>query len=401
MKVCMVAYAQYCHDARIKAYVQSLSRSGVSVDLLMVREPGKGGSERIGENRIFYQTNQYRGDNPLQYAWSYFKFFLATVVRLSLLGLKERYTAVHVHNMPNVLVFAAIVPKLLGAKIVLDVHDLMPANYLAKFGGSSSRPMFKALIIEQWVSAVMADHVICADHLQKQFLESECGIPADKLVAILNLPNEDIFRRVPRTESGGRFRLVYHGTIARRLGIDIMLRAVAKASKEVPVHLSVYGSGDFLPDALRLSEELQLPDHVYFSKSFFPVEKIPEIVGGMDAGIIANRRTLACERYMLPVKLLEYVYLGIPVIAPRLEIIQKYFDETMLRFYEPEDVDELARAIVALCRSDEERRRLTRSAATFYQKFSWQRQADEYVRLIAGSAATASGRVVQTGARRV
>ncbi|MFP5227824.1 MAG: glycosyltransferase, partial [Acidobacteriota bacterium] len=88
------------------------------------------------------------------------------------------------------------------------------------------------------------------------------------------------------------------------------------------------------------------------------------------------------DRYMLPVKLLEYVYLGIPVVAPRLEVIQYYFDETMLRFYEPEDVEEMANAIVALYRSREERELQARSALRFYQQYNPQAQAELYLRLM-------------------
>src|SRR5207247_8680052 len=55
-------------------------------------------------------------------------------VRLSTLHVKRRYDVVQVHTMPDFLVFAALIPKLLGAKIILDVHDLMPELYAAKFG---------------------------------------------------------------------------------------------------------------------------------------------------------------------------------------------------------------------------------------------------------------------------
>jgi glycosyltransferase involved in cell wall biosynthesis len=112
------------------------------------------------------------------------------------------------------------------------------------------------------------------------------------------------------------------------------------------------------------------------------VEQIPEIVTGMDLGIIGNRRNLACDKYMLPVKLLEYVYLGVPVIAPRLEIIMRYFDESMIRYYAPENVDEMAEAIVDLHGNAAERSRLARAATDFYRIHNIQVQAKTYLELM-------------------
>ena len=385
MRVCMVAYALYLNDARIKAYVTSLERSGATVDVLVVHEPGKARLERTGRTRIIHLTSQYRGSNVLRYVWSYLSFIVVSAIVLSYLSIRKRYDAVHVHNMPNLLVFAATIPKLLGAVVLLDVHDLMPPNYMAKFDVREDHWLVRCLILEQRLSGLMADYVFCADHSQKEFLELACEIPGRKLVVILNLPNEDLFKPVAKSRSAGRFELVYHGTIARRLGIDVMLAAIAKVPAEVPVHLSVYGSGDFLSEARRLVKELHLEQRTYISGAFFPVEMIPEMVGGMDLGIVGNRRTLACDKYMLPVKLLEYVYLGIPVVAPRLAIIRRYFDEDMVKYYNPEDSSDLARCVVELYYSREERQQLAKKALVFYDQHNWRQQAEAYLRLLSGT----------------
>jgi glycosyltransferase involved in cell wall biosynthesis len=286
--------------------------------------------------------------------------------------------------MPNALVFAAIVPKMLGARLILDVHDLMTVNYMAKFHSKETDLPVRVLKLEQRISAMFADHVVCADHNQQDYLVEHCGVARRKITVLLNLPNEELFGPRPAEiqKTGGAFRIVYHGTIARRLGIDLILRAMAKATQQVPAELWMYGAGDFLPEAIALSAELGLQDCVHFSGSFFPVEQIPHFVTGMNLGIIGNRRNLACDKYMLPVKLLEYVYLNVPVVAPRLDVIQRYFDETMLRFYDAENVDQMALAIVELYNDKEERERLARSASMFYQKNNIRAQGNRYLDLI-------------------
>jgi glycosyltransferase involved in cell wall biosynthesis len=380
----MLAYAHYLNDARIKSYVRTLEGAGHRVDVIALRTQGESSREIGPTGTIFRVMDKYQGQSTVMYACSYLLFFVKALILLAYRCLSNRYEAVHIHNMPNALVFAAVVPKILGARLMLDVHDLMTVNYMAKFHvGESSFPV-RVLRMEQWFSSLFVDQVFCADHNQKDYLVQQCGIPREKIAVLMNLPNVELFCPVAAKKKDGVFRMVYHGTIAHRLGIDLILRAVAKAAERVPVEMCIYGSGDYLPDALTISSQLHLEDKVHFSKTFFPVEKIPEMVSGMNMGIIGNRHNLACDKYMLPVKLLEYVYLGVPVLAPRLEVIARYFDDTMIRFYEPENVDEMADAIVQLFNNREERERLATAASSFYQKYSIKVQGDRYLDLITG-----------------
>jgi glycosyltransferase involved in cell wall biosynthesis len=260
----------------------------------------------------------------------------------------------------------------------------MTVNYMAKFGASERNLPVRLLKAEQRIAAMFADHLFCADHNQQDYLIEHCGIAREKITVLMNLPNTRLFgAMVPKEQSTGRpFRIVYHGTIAHRLGIDLMLRAMEKVTAEIPAELWIYGTGDYLPEVLELSTKLGLDSRVHFSRSFFPVERIREIVSGMDLGVVGNRRNLACDQFMLPVKLLEYVYLGVPVVAPRLSIIQRYFDDTMIRFYEPENEQQMAAAIVELYRSKDQRERQTQAAASFYQRHNMRAQAEQYLNLL-------------------
>jgi glycosyltransferase involved in cell wall biosynthesis len=385
MTVCMLAYAHYLNDARIKSYVRILEGQGHQVDVIALKADGEAAVEALAAGTIFRVMSKYQGTSTLLYVWSYLKFFFKSSLLIARRSFRHRYDVVHVHNMPNALVFAAIVPRMLGAKVLLDVHDLMTANYMAKFKGRENDLTVKVLKVEQWLSAMFADQVFCADHNQQDYLAEHCGVSAEKITVLMNLPNVELFRPVMKEKKSEMFRIVYHGTIVHRLGIDLIVRAMAAVADRVPAELWVYGSGDYLPEALALSSELGLNKKVHFSRKFFPVEQIPEIVAGMDLGIIGNRRNLACDRYMLPVKLLEYVYLGVPVVAPRLDVITRYFDDTMIRFYEPENVEQMADAVIKLCNDREERERLAHTASTFYQKYNFKAQADVYLDLLAGS----------------
>lgn len=385
-KICMVAYAKYSYDARMKAYAKTIERQGGMVDIFVLREEGKKNFEQIGNSRIFYLTNKYQGSNGVIYLFSYLWFFLKAFVKISFMFIKEKYSAIHVHNMPNFIIFTALLPRILGARVILDVHDLMTVSYMAKFHTSADNFIVRCLIFEQKISAMFASYVLCADHNQKNYLESVCKIPNKKIIVMMNLPNEEIFQPVERmNHNNDKFRLIYHGTIAKRLGIDIMLEAISKIGDQIPIHLSIYGSGDFLEEAVSISDKLNLGEKVYFSKSFFPTEMVPKLVSGADLGVIGNRKSLATDRFMMPGKLLEYVFLRIPVVAPRLEIIESCFDEGMIKYYEPENVNDLARCILELYKSPQERESLVNKASTFYEKRSWKTQGEEYLKLLSSN----------------
>lgn len=378
----MLAYAHYINDARIKNYVRTLEDQGHSVDVIALRCDGEAAVDERPSGTTFRIMDKYQGGSSLMYVWSYLMFFLKSSFFLTRRSFGRHYDVVHIHNMPNTLVFTAIVPKILGARLMLDVHDLMPVNFMAKFNAKNDSFTVTLLKIEQRLSAMFANHVFCADHNQQDYLVEHCGIPRKKITVLLNLPNVDLFHRITVAKKDDTFRIVYHGTIAHRLGIDLIIRAMAMVTERIPAELWIYGSGDYLPEALALTSQLGLEEKIHFSRTFFPVEQIPEIVCGMDLGIIGNRRNLACDKYMLPVKLLEYVYLRVPVIAPRLGVIARYFDGTMVRYYEPENVEQMADSIIQLFHYPQERQRLVESALSFYQKNNIKAQADRYLDLL-------------------
>lgn len=386
MNVCMLAYAHYLNDARIKSYVRTLEDQGHRVDIIALRSDGEASVERREAGSIFRIMDKYQGRRSLMYVVSYLAFIVKAAFFLTRRSISGRYDVIHVHNMPNALVFAAAIPKMYGARLILDVHDLMTANYMVKFGINEKSLVIRGLKLEQWVSAAIVDRVLCADDNQKEYLIEECGIAESKITVLLNLPNVNLFKAVNAERKSDSFRVVYHGTIAHRLGIDLILMAAAKAASRVPLELWVYGAGDYLEEAIELAKRLEIDHAVHFSRSFFPVERIPEIVSGMDVGIIGNRRNLACDKFMLPVKLLEYVYLGVPVIAPRLQVIARYFDESMLRFYEPENVEQLADSLVELFHDKPQRERLSSAALGFYRKNNIQAQAERYLELVKPAA---------------
>ena len=377
---CSIVYM----DARVKSYIRALADKGYHVDVISLKEK-KSDKFRVSENNFvnYRVATRYIGGSVLNYFVYYFLFSIKAFLLVSCLSITRKVRVVHYNNLPNFPIFAAIVPKLLGAMMILDNHDLITAVFFSKFANDSKNWIVNSILLsEQNISMWFADRIITADHYQKDFLIN-VGIPSKKITVILNLANEKLFKpnNVQRTDQ--EFKLVYHGTISERLGIDIAIEAV-NISKDRIANLKFHliGKGDFLDHCAQLVDYYAITENIFLSKCFYPVEQLSDIISKMDVGVIPNRKTQATDKYMLPVKLLEYVYMQKPVIAPRLKIIERYFDETMIKYFEPENVEDLARCIVELYENPEERKSLVNKANKFIKKYNWKTQEKEYLKLI-------------------
>jgi glycosyltransferase involved in cell wall biosynthesis len=371
-KICMVAYTNYLSDARPRREAEALTRRGDQVDFIALGEKDRPAVETVQGVRVFrVKQLRYRGGGGLSYGLAYLRFLVAATCKLLALFRKERYDFVYVHSMPDLIVLVGLIPKLFGARIVLNIHDMMPELYMSKFGISEKHPLIRMLAFQEQFSIWLADKVICVHDPHRDVLVRR-GAPKGKITVLPNVPDPLVFRNDgPAPVAGGVFRIVYHGTIARRLGLDIGVRAFAKIADACPgACFEIFGDGDAGQDLEDRIAASGVKDRVHFSRKMFRVESIAQMIQGASVGLVPNRRDVATN-YMLPVKLLEYVHLGIPVIAPRLLAIQYYFSEDQVAYYEPGDVDELAACIKSLYDNPAERAELAQKSSEFAQRLSW------------------------------
>jgi glycosyltransferase involved in cell wall biosynthesis len=378
---CMVSHSAYFADARIKNYVGTLLREGYEIDVFAL---GDDDSE-AGVNFTRVQ-DRYYGENPLRFIASYLSFFIKAFCLVTSGFMKKKYRFIHVHNMPNFMVFVATIPRMLGAKVILDVHDTMPEHYATKYELELRHPLIKCLKAEELLSGTFADLIITTNDLHKITLLSR-GHNEKKIAVIMNLANERIFfpRQGVRNHSANtsNLTLVYHGTIARRLGIDLILEAIYQLHEECPdLRLILIGDGEFMPQVKSLIHNYGIYDRVTVTGSV-PVEEVPKYLAPADLGIIGNRRyTELQQNWMLPVKMLEYAALEMPTIAPRLRIIEWYFDDTNAIFYDPDNVEELAKCIKEVYYNKMQIESFKPGLRRFNQLYSWKIMEKIYLDLI-------------------
>ena len=169
-----------------------------------------------------------------------------------------------------------------------------------------------------------------------------------------------------------------------RSGTGCRLRCARDSSLRNEIdglNLRIIGEGDGVASLIVLAKELDLNGCVSLRDGWVPLDVLVPIILDADAGIVPILYD-DFTRYMLPVKLLEYVALGIPVICSRTATIEAYFDDSMVQYSTPGDPAELADSIRILYRDPGKRERLRANADRFNREYNWERQKQPYYDLV-------------------
>jgi glycosyltransferase involved in cell wall biosynthesis len=380
----MAAYTNYRRDPRVRREAEALVEAGHEIVFLSRRQPGEARHDLVCGVRLLTLPGLKHGrDSFAGYLADYLLFFV--LLSCHLMRHPLRYRLIHINNMPDFLVFATWLPRLLRIPVIHDVHDLMPEIYLEKFPSPRMRWVIACLKLQERWAAAFATAVLTVEERLKDIL-SQRGVARDKIHVLMNLPDERIFstcvRRLEKAPDKP-FVMVYHGTLAHRLGLDLAIEALALCRDgAVRMELHVIGDGEERSRLIALRDRLGLQDLVRFSDGFVPVQEIPALIADADAGLVPLRASSATD-IMLPTKLLEYVLSGIPCIVPRTVTIGRYFDDQMVQFFEAGSVPSLAEAMLALYHDPQRRARLAQQAtAGFGASHTWQRHKRVYLDLV-------------------
>ena len=381
-RVCIIRQGYFPLDTRVRREVHALADAGHEVDVICVRRPGEPRRERRGPVRVLrLPAPLERTDGPLRYVLQYAGFGLMAAAIAAVLHGRRHWDVVQVNSMPDALVFAAAIPRLRGARVVLDLHECMPEFFQVKFGVGARHPAVRLVAAAEQASIRFADRVItCTEQMREAFVAR--GAPADKIEVVLNAADEAVFdaRRHPPAPPNGRFTLICHGAIERSYGHDTLLRAAALARDDVPgLRVEIYGDGTFRPELERLARELGLD--VRISDGWVPIERLVEAIAAADAGVVAMRRD-AFRDLTHCNKMFDLVAMRRPAIVSRTRAVEAYFGDGCFAYFDSGDEHGLADAIRALHRDPRLRERMVERAAAVSAPYRWTRQRDIYRRVI-------------------
>jgi len=392
-RICLIRQYYFPHDIRVRREVEALTAAGHEVDVICIARAGEPPRERQGRVEIHRLRVAHRRGGKSAYLLEYASFLFSAMLLAGWKHLRRRYQVVQANSLPDTLVFAALIPKLLGARVALDLHEAMPEFFATKYRVGMGHPAVRLTAWAEQASIRFADLALTCTAQQKEAFVRRGADPA-KIDVVLNSADETIFdaHAYPHRGGGeGRFVLISHGSVEERYGLDTIIRAVALLKDDVPtLCLQIFGEGSYLPELQRLAAQLGVTEQVWFSDGFVPMPQLLDAIAGADAGVVAMKRD-AFRDLTHCNKMYELIAMGVPVITSRTRSVEAYFPPDAFSFFESDNPADLARAIQELHARPALRTRLVEEAARVNEPYRWPRQRTRYVglvrRLLAGRGA--------------
>ena len=386
-RMAVVLFSNFPGDPRPRRAAETFALAGMAVEVLCLMDEGSSTRDTFKGIEVERVTIKKLRNSKLWYLVQYGLFILIAFGKLTVRSLSKPYDIVHVHNMPDILVFTALIPKLLGSKVILDLHDPMPELMRTIFGfGKDSAAVKWMTRFERW-SISFSDRVITVNRACEKLFASRSCKP-EKVSVIMNAPDEKIFQYVPvRQRNRGLaktqapFVLMYHGTIVERNGLDLVVDALEKILDVIPTaELRVYGHRTpFLDQVMDDLPKKRLEKSVQYCGPR-RLEELVRAIEECDVGVIPNRRSIFTE-INTPTRIFEYLALGKPVVAPRAPGIEAYFDKESLVFFELGEVEDLAEKLLWVATHPADAYEITKRGQEIYREHAWSREREKLLNI--------------------
>ena len=382
-RCCLIRQADYPACSRLRKEVAALSAKGYAVDIICLRSGDRKAYERINGIRVHRIRLRRQKKGVARYLFEYGAFFCLAAVKLFFLYCRKRFEVIQVNTMPDFLVFVTAIPKLFGAKVILDLHEPSPELFATLLG--DRHPMILRLVafFEQ-ISIRFADAVITVtDQMKENYILR--GAPRSKISVILNVPalefDHEAFAGVHQGDPT-RFSLICHGAMFKRYGQDVAIRAVGIVKEKIPsVVLNILGYGDYERELKVLAESLGLNSHVRFH-GYLPFRDMIRMVAAADIGIVPVEKNPYSDLVHTN-KMFELIALHKPVIISRTNAVEDFFgsSDDCLKYFTSGNAEDLSRCILELYDDPEKRKEMTRNAFARYQSSAWRITQEQYCRL--------------------
>jgi glycosyltransferase involved in cell wall biosynthesis/peptidoglycan/xylan/chitin deacetylase (PgdA/CDA1 family) len=381
-KICMLVHNNYETDNRVRRYAETLAKRGDHVDVIALAAGSVPlGSEEICGVNVFRVQHRVRDERgKWTYAWRLSRFLVLSSIFMTRRDRRMRYDVIHVHNLPDFLVFAAWYPKLKGTRVILDIHDVVPELFANKFGVKPGHFYFEFLKFVERAAAAFADYVVVSNHLWQEKLISR-SVPAEKCVVFLNHVDPGVFYRRDRTRTDDTIIILFPGSFQWHQGLDIAIEAFAMISNQLPkAEFHIYGGGDEQSKLMALAERLGLKEKVKFRHST-SLEDIAGVISNADVGVVPKRAdSFGNEAYST--KIMEFMSQGVPVVLSRTKIDNFYFDDAAVRFFKSGDAQALAEGMLEVIENKALRESLIAGGYRYVNLHSWDQRKQEYLELI-------------------
>ncbi len=367
----MVVYSYYPRDQRVRREAETLKENGAKVHVICLRKEGESRFELHNDIAVYRVPQSLkRSVGYMPYFIRYLMFLFLTTLVLTKLFIRFRYDVIHVHSIPDYEVFCTIVPKLLGARVILDLHELMPEIFATKFDASMNSGKVKVALFLEKASVWFADCSITTSPVRREKVQKRTR--KNDMAVIMNLPKTDVYRPRKMTDFiktqglEDSFIILYVGGLYRERELDVVIKAVKSVEERIPKIAFIFcgtGEDEYIASLRDLLRRLNLEKKVRYL-GYVPQSDVLNYVELSDVALCPYSYYPKLGEVLDGVsstKVFEYLLVPKPVIVSNIPAWRKEFEDLVL-FYNSGDHEDLGDVIFQIYENQEKFKKMAQRA---------------------------------------
>jgi len=379
-RICFIRQAEFPDELSFRREVKTIHSAGFEVHVICLDRQQVDKSykpEEIFDGIFVHRIPLVRKKTSIiRYLYDYLSFFILASIKLTYLHIRRPFDVIQVNTMPDFLVFATLIPKLMGTKVTLMMQEPVPELWQTIRGSAAPKVL---QMIEQAALAYADTAFTVTQQLKDAYVTR--GADAKKIYVILNTPESRFLQldtnKYMVSSNSKPFTLISHGAIEERYGHDTMIEAMALVKSQIPhICLKILGQGSFLEEFLALIHQRELENHVQYL-GYVPLAQMIQELHAADVGIVAQKSS-PYSNLVHTNKMYEFIHIGKPVLASRLKSVAAYFHPDSLYFFEPGNPESLAQGILDLYQHPAKRQSLVENSRKLYNQYRWEKQKEIY-----------------------
>ena len=211
-----------------------------------------------------------------------------------------------------------------------------------------------------------ASKVLVSNNDTAKVIINEYGVIPEKISIVPNGVELSLFNS---SKQKNPKKVVFAGAMYYHRGLDVLLEAIPKIIRKIPdAKFILLGNGNELEKLKEIVLEKNLENSVEF-KGWIEREKIPENISDASIGIGPLRLTDVTSR-ALPIKVLEYMAVSLPIIAQKGTLPDDILVNEKNGYF-VDGAEDLAEKISSLLNEPDKINQMGNQSRLMVQNFSW------------------------------
>jgi len=361
-KICHITTVHYALDTRIfHKECSSLNQSGFEVYLIA---PGQQDNKTMGINIVSIPSTKSRMK----------RIFVSQGYAL-IRALQIKANIYHFHD-PE-LIITGLLLKLLGKKVIYDVHEDYRKHIKSKFWIPR---LFRSMIaiifgmVESLASKTFDGLVVATPYIRTIFDQEHIAIVQNFPIITEFIKNETQVKLIPREN------FVYVGSLSEIRGLKEMVEAIMALPTEFEGKLML--AGTFQPNDLKEKIRLEERKNRLEYTGFLGRPEVADLLDKALAGLVLLHPV---PNYLdgYPVKMFEYMAAEIPVIASDFPLWRSIIEENNCGIcVDPLDVNRISEAMIWMVDNPDKAREMGENGRkAVIEKYNWERESKKLIAL--------------------